>query len=65
MDSPVDSQFLRRAKRDGTFDSICKECLATVAIVKLEIDLEKSERDHVCIPQMRYGFQSMDADSDA
>lgn len=51
--SSSDSQFLHRANRDGSFDSICKECFRTVATVKCESDLNVAERDHVCDPWTR------------
>lgn len=51
--SPLDSQFLHRTNRDGTFDSVCRECFITVASVNCEADLDKAEKDHV--------LQSLDA----
>lgn len=40
--------FAHRANRDGTFDSICRDCFITVATQQREADLEKPEREHVC-----------------
>jgi hypothetical protein len=40
--------FVHRPNQDGTIDSICPHCFATVATSQWEADLEKAERDHVC-----------------
>ena len=39
-----------RLNRDGTFDSICIHCFATIASRPREEDLELAERDHVYDP---------------
>jgi hypothetical protein len=41
-------QFCHRLKDDGTFDSICMKCFATVANADLEGALLRSEYAHVC-----------------
>ena len=46
-----DSKFAHRENRDGTFDSICRECFATVATTRHEPDLAKAERAHTCGPR--------------
>jgi hypothetical protein len=56
MGSPSTGQFVHRANWDGTFDSICRECVATVATAACESELEEAERDHVCSPWMRQRF---------
>jgi hypothetical protein len=47
-------QFLRRHNEDETHDSICRECLATIATVRNEIDLDRQESAHVCNPVNLY-----------
>jgi hypothetical protein len=46
--------FPHRQNADGTYDSICTACLATVANVKNEWELAPYESDHVCDPIGRY-----------
>jgi hypothetical protein len=43
-------QFSHRHNEDETHDSICRECLATIATVSNEIDLDRQESAHVCNP---------------
>jgi hypothetical protein len=40
--------FPRRQNRDGSFDSICRLCFATVGNGKTEEELEEVEKKHVC-----------------
>ena len=40
--------FAHRRNEDGTYDSICRECFAAIARGKTELELEISERNHVC-----------------
>ena len=42
--------FPHRHNADGSFDSICTECLATVATRKTEDELYLAELSHVCDP---------------
>ena len=42
--------FPHRHNRDGTVDSICSECLLTVATVSVERELTQHEEAHVCNP---------------
>ena len=42
--------FPHRLNSDGTIDSICNHCFATVATSTTESDLEQSEASHVCEP---------------
>lgn len=42
--------FAHRTNRDGTRDSICKKCFATVGTSESEEHLAELERDHVCDP---------------
>ena len=48
--SPDSPRFVHRCNQDGTVDSICRECFVTVATSKRELDLEHSERTHICDP---------------
>lgn len=48
MPSSDRPEFVRRPNRDGSSDSICKRCLATLATSKEEAELERAERDHLC-----------------
>lgn len=41
-------RFFHRENRDGTFDSICGECFATVASDQFKANLTKAEKNHVC-----------------
>lgn len=45
---PRQARFFHRANPDGSFDSICYPCLATVVARVKETDLEPFERAHVC-----------------
>ena len=48
------SRFPHRDSADGTFDSICNVCLATVATVQNEWELAGHESTHVCEPLNLY-----------
>lgn len=50
MTSKSSNEFFHRENRDGTFDSVCGECFATVASEKNEHDLKRAEEDHACDP---------------
>ena len=50
-EAPNPSQFMRSTTDHGTRVSICKTCLATVADVRSEWELDAKEREHVCNPQ--------------
>ena len=43
-------KFPHRMNRDGTIDSICPRCYATIATSTREADLERIEAAHVCNP---------------
>jgi hypothetical protein len=45
------AHFAHRANANGTVDSICKECFATIHTAKKESDLKKAEREHICKPE--------------
>jgi hypothetical protein len=40
--------YPHRLNRDGSFDSICLTCFATVVYAKTEAELVDSDKDHVC-----------------
>jgi hypothetical protein len=46
--------FPHRRNPDGTYDSICTLCLATVATAQWEEQLYPRELAHVCDPTRRY-----------
>jgi hypothetical protein len=41
-------KFIHRLNGDGTVDSICRDCFATVATALSEPDLREDEQVHVC-----------------
>ena len=49
---PYDRACVRRPYPDGTTDSICRHCFATIARAKSEAELDCAERDHVCDPEL-------------
>jgi hypothetical protein len=52
---PTASQkFPHRHNLDGSYDSICTVCLATVATVRREEQLRREESAHVCDPIRLY-----------
>lgn len=52
MSLPRDDHFAHRTNRDGTTDSICRYCFATVCTSTWETDLTQAERNHVCDPSV-------------
>jgi len=40
--------YPRRKNRDGSYDSICPACFATVARTKAEAELAAFDRGHIC-----------------
>jgi len=40
--------FTHRKNSDGTVDSICRQCLTTIAIEDVEAMLTQKEREHIC-----------------
>lgn len=43
------SNFAHRHKQDGTYNSICKKCVKTIANEDREADLRKAEDAHICL----------------
>jgi hypothetical protein len=46
--------FPRRVNRDGSYDSICLKCFATVATTRTEIELAAFDAIHACNHAMVY-----------
>lgn len=46
-----------RHNRDGTFDSICSRCFATIATEGSGVELKKAEDVHIChrLPSIKGG----------
>jgi len=44
--------YPHRQNRDGSFDSVCLKCFATIANAKEVTELRSYETEHVCIPSM-------------
>jgi hypothetical protein len=53
------SRFVHRSNQDGTFDSICRDCFATVQTAKTEAGLKLAERDHICDRMIVEHFNSL------
>lgn len=51
-------KFSHRPNSDGTVDSICHQCFATVANEAKESDLCSKEREHSCNPATVEWFRS-------
>jgi hypothetical protein len=52
-------RFVHRSNQDGTIDSICRDCFATVHTAVWEAELEQAERDHRCDPMQVERFQNL------
>ena len=50
MSPPTSLHFPHRRNDDGTYESMCTTCLATVAKRSDESELLEFELDHVCDP---------------
>lgn len=51
--------FAHRLNDDGTFDSICPRCFATVAVKRNETELDSEERRHVCNPRVAERYREL------
>ena len=51
------SKFAHRSNLDGTMDTMCLRCIATVATVYDEGELLRYEQQHICTPVLveRFG----------
>lgn len=54
---PAGMNFAHRSNRNGTTDSICRRCFATVATATWEAELDRAERVHACEPGMMRVFR--------
>jgi hypothetical protein len=57
MTQSATRSFSHRKNADGTWDSICPDCLRTTARVKDQADLETIERTHDCAQFERSGIR--------
>ena len=46
--APSPPDFVRQSNPDGTANSICRKCFATVATATWEADLDSAEQCHKC-----------------
>lgn len=54
-----DPKFVHRENRDGTIDSVCRQCFVTVATSLVnDEELLIAERRHICDPQLLAHFKS-------
>lgn len=51
------TQFVHRSNRNGTTDTICRQCLTTVATATWEAELDRAERVHACNAGMTHVFK--------
>lgn len=51
------NEFPHRANKDGTMDSICPRCFATIGRATWEAELEKMEASHACDPVQLFHFE--------
>ena len=52
--------FPHRVNGDGTIDSICDHCFATVGTSSSEEDLARSEASHLCEPARVAYYEQLD-----
>jgi hypothetical protein len=52
-------KFAHRSNLDGTVDSICYRCIATVATVTEEGELLRYEKQHICDPVQAERFSRL------
>ncbi len=57
MNQTYTIKFIHRINEDGSIDSICRDCFATIATARSRGQLEPEERKHACEPMLlaRYG----------
>jgi hypothetical protein len=54
MNHQTSPRYAHRPNNDGSYDSICTACFATVASVSDEAELMRHEQSHVCNPYWAY-----------
>lgn len=54
MTYQANPRYAHRHHRNGIIDSICSECLLTIASARDEVDLARHERSHLCDPVHLY-----------
>jgi len=52
-------KFSHRRKPDGMVDSICHECLSTVATEQQEDILHTRESSHICNPELVFRYHTL------
>jgi hypothetical protein len=57
MTGPPIRTFQHHKNTDGTRDSICPDCLRTIARVNEQADLDMIERTHDCVVFARSGIR--------
>jgi hypothetical protein len=50
MEHQMSPRYAHRPNKDGSYDSICTSCFATVASVIDEAELTQHEHGHICNP---------------
>lgn len=58
---PRQNMFVHRENPDGTIDSVCRACFATVGTSAREADLEPAEKRHACDPALLERWQRLAA----
>lgn len=56
--------YAHRQNADGTTDSICRNCFATVITASCEGDLARAEHDHTCDPSVLDYWKRMKEDGE-
>lgn len=55
----MENGFSHRFNLDGSIDSICHRCFATIGTAFQEADLERLEEVHACNPEEELRFHLM------
>ncbi len=58
MAAPALVFFPHRHNKDGSFDSICTKCFATIASAQIDAELAVYDRKHVCDPLVLWARQT-------
>ena len=57
LSTSLEDRFAHRENKDGTFESICRQCFITVAVAGSAADLKRPEADHLCDSWMLRRFR--------